>query len=59
MAAGLGGYVYRKMSVPVRLISIVGGLTLLYPGILSDVIGLVLVVGAVVWQRMGARKAAV
>ncbi len=59
VAAGLGGYVYRKMSVPVRLISIVGGLTLLYPGILSDVIGLVLVAGAVVWQRMGARKAAV
>ncbi len=59
VAAGLGGYVYRKMDILVRILSIVGGLTLLYPGIISDVIGLVLVGGTVVWQKMGAKKAAV
>ncbi|MCI8853349.1 MAG: TRAP transporter permease [Lachnospiraceae bacterium] len=56
VAAGLGGFVYRKMGMPVRLVSIVGGLTLLYPGIWSDVIGLVLVAGVVVFQRIGAKK---
>ena len=58
VAAGLGGYVYQKMSLPVRLVSIVGGLTLLYPGIFSDVIGLVLIGGTILFQRMSAKKAA-
>lgn len=58
VAAGLGGYVYQKMSLPVRLVSIVGGLTLLYPGIFSDVIGLVLIAGTILFQRMSAKRTA-
>lgn len=51
VSAGLSGYVYRKMNIAVRVISIVGGLTLLIPGALTDVIGLVLIVGVILWQR--------
>lgn len=58
VAAGLGGYVYRKMSPVVRLLSIVGGLTLLYPGLATDIIGIVLVGGMVLFQRSGRKKLA-
>ncbi|MCI5479598.1 MAG: TRAP transporter permease [Lachnospiraceae bacterium] len=58
VAAGLSGFLYRKMNVPIRVISIAGGLTLLIPGLASDVIGLVLIVGMVLWQRKGASSPA-
>lgn len=56
VAAGLGGYVYRKLAWPLRIVSIIGGLTLMYPGIISDIIGLLLVGGVVAWQWMQAKK---
>lgn len=59
VSAGLSGYVYREMNMMVRVISIVGGLTLLIPGMVTDVIGLVLVGGAILWQRNGLVKKAV
>lgn len=59
VAAGLGGYVYRKLAWPLRIVSIIGGLTLMYPGIISDVIGLLLVGGVVAWQWMQSKKEAV
>lgn len=55
VAAGLGGYVFKHMTLPIRLISIVGGLTLLYPGLVSDAIGLILVGGALVYQYIASR----
>ena len=51
VAAGLSGFLFRKMAWPVRMISILGGLTLLYPGLASDILGLVLVGGALLYQR--------
>lgn len=55
VAAGLGGYVYKNMTPLFRVLSIVGGLTLLYPGWASDLIGLLLVGGVVVYQKFSAR----
>lgn len=59
VSAGLSGYVYRNMNMAIRVISIIGGLTLLIPGALTDVIGLVLIVGVIFWQRNGSMKTAV
>lgn len=59
VSAGLSGYVYRNMNMMIRVISVIGGLTLLIPGVVTDVIGLVLIVGVIFWQRSGAVKAAV
>lgn len=59
VSAGLSGYVYRRMNFAVRAISIVGGLTLLIPGALTDVIGLVLIVSVIFWQRGAVVKKAV
>ncbi len=58
VAAGLGGYVYRQMSPLVRILSIIGGLTLLYPGWATDIVGIVLVGGVVLFQRSGRKKLA-
>ncbi|SDK23426.1 TRAP transporter permease [Sediminibacillus albus] len=40
IGAGLIGYWYRKVYWPERIFAVAGGLTLIYPGVLSDVIGL-------------------
>ncbi len=56
VSAGLSGYVYREMNMMVRVISVVGGLTLLIPGIVTDVVGLVLIVGVILWQKKGQEK---
>ena len=60
VAAGLSGFVFRNMKWWERILCIVGGLTLLVPGSLTDLIGLVLV-GAVcvtgdIRQRRERRK---
>lgn len=59
VSAGLSGFVYCRMNPVIRALSIVGGLTLLVPGLATDVVGLVIVVGVVLYQRgLGKRAAA-
>ena len=41
-----------------RLALVVGGLCMMIPGTLTDVIGLVVVGGAVLYQRMRSKRAA-
>ena len=41
-----------------RLIAIAGGLLLIYPGIVTDIIGVVLVGGALLWRKAAAGKTA-
>ena len=41
-----------------RAVSIAGGLMLIYPGIVTDVIGILLVGGVMLWRKMSGRKAA-
>ncbi len=50
VSAALEGYLLRHMPVYQRLISVVGGLLLIYPGTVTDIIGLVLVAIVVVLQ---------
>ena len=56
VAAGLQGYIARAMNWPMRILSIVGGLTLIYPGTVTDVVGIVLVGGIVLLQVLENRK---
>lgn len=46
----------RTIGIFLRIISIAGGLLLIYPGVLTDVIGVVLVGGVLVWRRMTSPK---
>ena len=56
LAASLNGFLYKKMNPIIRLVIILGGLTLMYPGLTSDVIGLVLIIGVIVFQKIAAKK---
>lgn len=54
VSSALEGFLNRPMSLAVRLILIAGGLLMIFPGLLTDGIGLVLIVAGIVWQY--ARK---
>ena len=55
VASGLEGYMFRNASWWERLLSIAGGLLLIYPGIVTDAIGLALVGLVVVIQLLEKR----
>ena len=58
VAAGRSGFVYKKMNPLMRALIVVGGITLLIPGTMTDVIGFVMVGGVILLQRLGAKKQA-
>lgn len=58
VAAALNGYLYRPMNPLFRVLIAAGGLCMMIPGNLTDVIGVVVVVGIVLFQRASAKKGA-
>ena len=58
VAAALNGFLYRKINLLFRLLLVVGGLGMMVPGTLTDVTGLAIVAGIVLWQRMSAKRLA-
>ena len=58
VAAALNGFLYRKINPIFRLLLIAGGLGMMVPGTLTDVTGLVIVGGIVLYQRMSAKRLA-
>jgi TRAP transporter 4TM/12TM fusion protein len=50
VSAGIRGYIFRPMNVIERILIIISGLLLIYPGIVTDVIGLVAVAILVTMQ---------
>ena len=59
VAAALNGHLYRPMNPLFRLAIAAGGLCMMIPGNLTDIIGVVVVVGIVIFQRMSAKNAQV
>ena len=58
VAAALNGFLYRKINPLFRLLLIAGGLGMMIPGTLTDVMGLVIVGGIGLYQRMSAKRLA-
>ena len=58
VAAGLSGYLLKNMNIFERLLTIAGGLCLIIPGIMTDVIGLGLIGIVVLMQLFLQRKTA-
>ena len=58
VAAALNGFLYRPMNPLFRILIAAGGLCMMMPGNLTDVIGVVVVVAVVIFQRMSAKKSA-
>ena len=56
VAMGVQGFYATRMHWALRIVSIAGGLLLIYPGLLTDVIGVVVVGAVMLLQRMIARK---
>ncbi|MBQ3574237.1 MAG: TRAP transporter permease [Clostridia bacterium] len=56
VAAGLSGYFFKNMNIIERLLAIGGGLCMIIPGTLTDVIGLAAIALVVVFQLVFHRK---
>lgn len=57
VSSALEGFLKRQMSVAVRVVLAVGGLLMIFPGLLTDGIGLALIIAGVVWQYARKNKA--
>ena len=56
IAAALNGYLYRHIHWTLRLVLVAGGLCMMVPGTLTDVVGLALVLAVIFYQRVSAKK---
>lgn len=56
VAAATEGYLFTRMNPIVRIISLVGGLMLIVPGVVTDAGGLALVLVAAAIQKISSRK---
>ena len=56
ISVGLQGYAFGKIPVILRIVSAVGGLLLIIPGIITDVIGLALVASVCVYSFIKSKK---
>ena len=56
VAAALNGFIFRKLPMLLRLVLAVGGLGMLIPGTLTDVVGLVLVIAICVEEYLAAKR---
>ncbi|MBO5544217.1 MAG: TRAP transporter permease [Oscillospiraceae bacterium] len=56
VAAALNGYLYRPMNVLVRILFVAGGLLMMDPTTLTDIIGIVLFAAAFAWQYTTAKR---
>ncbi len=55
ISAGIRGYALRNMSVIERILIIIGGLLLIYPETITDIIGL-LTVGTIIAIQLNTKK---
>ena len=57
MAAALNGFLVRAIGVLPRLLLAAGGLLMMDPAPVTDLVGVVLLGAAALWQVLGAKKA--
>ena len=58
VASALNGYLFRGMKAIPRVVIAAGGLLMMDPQPITDLVGIVLLLAAVAWQYFGAKKAA-
>jgi TRAP transporter 4TM/12TM fusion protein len=56
IAAGLGGFLYKKINWLLRILFVLGGLGMMIPGTVTDVSGLAIMAALVAYQRFSAKK---
>lgn len=50
VSAGLEGFLKREMSALIRILFVVGGILLIIPSLVTDIIGIVLILVSIFWQ---------
>jgi TRAP-type uncharacterized transport system fused permease subunit len=58
VSSALEGYIFAHMNPLQRILAGVGGLLLIDPNLVTDIVGVVLVVGVVVWQFLQKKQPA-
>ncbi|MBO5334301.1 MAG: TRAP transporter permease [Clostridia bacterium] len=56
ISAGMEGYMFKHMSWLERILALAGGLCMIIPGIVTDAVGLGLIVLVFIIQKIGAKK---
>ena len=56
VSSALEGFLLHRMHWIERILGAVGGLLLIYPGIVTDIIGLALVAGVIVFQLLSRKE---
>ena len=59
VAAALNGFLFRRIGALWRVALAAGGLLMMDPQVITDLIGIVLLAAAVAWQYFGAKRATV
>ena len=56
ISAGMEGYMFKNMSWFERILALAGGLFMVIPGIVTDAVGIALIILVVIIQKLGAKK---
>ena len=56
VAAAMNGFLFKKLEWPCRVLICIGGLLMMDPTAITDVIGIVLFAAVFAWQYFGAKK---
>ena len=56
VAAAMNGFLFKKLEWPFRVLICIGGLLMMDPTAITDVIGIVLFAAVFAWQYFGAKK---
>ncbi len=56
ISAGMEGYMYKHMPWWERILALAGGLCMIIPGIVTDAVGLALIILVFILQKFGAKK---
>ena len=58
VSSGLAGYLLDFMNWPQRILAIIGGLLLIDPAVMTDIIGIAVIAVVLVWQLATRKKTA-
>ena len=58
IAAAMNGFLFGKLNLLFKILLIAGGLCMMDPGMMTDIVGLILVIGPTAWQYMRSKRTA-
>ena len=58
ISIGMIGYFLKDMGMPLRILCVAGGLLMIYPGTVTDIIGIAILVAVYLLEKLSLKKAA-